>query len=37
MDIFDPRYGVKMRELIIPDHNKNIFIAGNIVYVLNDE
>ena len=34
MDIFDPYYDVEMNELIFTEHNKNIFIYGQIIYVL---
>ena len=36
MDIFDPQYDVEMRELILPEHNNNKFIYGQMVYVIYD-
>ena len=36
MDIFDPQYDIEMRELIFPEHNKNKFIDGKMVYVIHD-
>ena len=37
MDTFDPRYDVEMRELILPEHNKNKLIDGQMINFLDDD
>ena len=36
MDIFDPHYDMETKELIFPEYNKNKFMYGQMVYVLDD-
>ena len=35
MDIFDPSYVVKMRELIFLEYNNNKFIDRKMIYVID--
>ena len=35
MDAFDSKYAVETRELLFTEYNKNIFIDGNMAYVLD--
>ena len=37
MDAFDTNSNVEIKELIFTEHNKNEFIDGNIVYVIDDD
>ena len=37
MDTFDPQYDMSMSSLIFPEHNKNKFIYGQMVFVLDED
>ena len=37
MDTFDPQYDVEIKELIFTEYNNNVFIDGQMVYVIGDD
>ena len=37
IDIFDPHYDMKIKELIFIEYNRNKFISGQMFYVLGDD